>query len=127
MGVEVTPVEDKAERLERALTEVAIETWRLSRLLERVVERLDAGEQVRYVGQLRYFTKTVAERLAEVDLKVVSLEGQPFDEGTAASALNIGDFHPDDRLVVDQMLEPIVMGADGLKRQGTVRLRKVVP
>ena len=43
----------------------------------------------------------------------------------AASAINIGDFSPDDVLLVDQMLEPIIMGPNGLRKQGTVMLRKV--
>jgi len=43
----------------------------------------------------------------------------------AASAINIGDFGPDDLLLVEQMVEPIIMGPDGLRRQGTVMLRKV--
>ena len=43
----------------------------------------------------------------------------------AASAINIGDFGPDDVLLVEQMVEPIIMGPDGLRRQGTVMLRKV--
>ena len=43
----------------------------------------------------------------------------------AASALNLGDFGPDDMLLVDQMVEPIIMGPSGLRKQGTVMLRKV--
>ena len=43
----------------------------------------------------------------------------------AASALNLGDFGPDDVLLVDQMVEPIIMGPNGLRKQGTVMLRKV--
>ena len=54
----------------------------------------------------------------------MNVEGQSFDIGMAVSALNIGDFEPDDELIVDQMLEPIVMGPDGLKKQGTVMLKK---
>ena len=34
-------------------------------------------------------------------------------------------FGPDDVLLVDQMLEPIIMGPTGLRKQGTVMLRKV--
>jgi hypothetical protein len=45
----------------------------------------------------------------------------------AATALNAEDFDPDDNLVVDQMLEPIIMGEEGLARTGTVILRKVEP
>jgi hypothetical protein len=48
----------------------------------------------------------------------------PVQVGMAASALNIGDFGPDDALLVDQMVEPIIMGPEGLVRSGTVMLRK---
>ncbi len=39
--------------------------------------------------------------------------------------LNIEEFDSQDALVVDQMLEPIIMGPDGVIRTGTVTLRKV--
>lgn len=42
----------------------------------------------------------------------------------AATPVNIEEFEANDTLVVDQMLEPILMGADGLVRSGTVTLRK---
>src|SRR5689334_13522441 len=114
----------RSDALERSLIEVAVDTWRLSRLFGRVVTKLDAGEQVRYANQLRYFQRKIDEELEAVGLKLVTVEGQPFDPGIAASAVNLGDFHPDDALLIDQMVEPIVMGAGGLKRAGTVLLRK---
>lgn len=89
------------------------------------MNKLDAGEAGRYLNQLRYFQKKVEESLDATGLKLVNVEGQPFDPGMAASALNIGDFGPDDALLVDQMVEPIIMGTEGLKKQGTVLLRKV--
>lgn len=112
------------EQMERSLIDVAVESWRFSRLFARVVSKLDAGEGVRYINQLRYFQKKVEESLDASGLKLVNVEGQPFDPGMAASALNIGDFGPDDHLLVDQMVEPIIMGPEGLKKQGTVMLRK---
>jgi hypothetical protein len=114
-----------AERLERSLIEMAVESWRFSRLFARMVSKLDAGEGSRYVNQLRYFQKRVEESLDGSGLKLVNVEGQQFDPGMAASAINIGDFGPDDVLLVEQMVEPIIMGPDGLRRQGTVMLRKV--
>lgn len=115
----------QTDQLERSLIDIAIESWRFSRLFARVVNKLDAGEAGRYVNQLRYFQKKVEESLDLAGLKLVNVEGQPFDIGMAASALNIGDFEPDDILLVDQMIEPIIMGVEGLKKQGTVMLRKV--
>ena len=115
---------DRSETLEQSLIEVAVETWRLSRLFARVLAKLDAGEQGRYANQLRYFQKKVEEQLHTAGLQLVSVEGQFFDTGMAATAVNLVDFGPEDSLLVEQMVEPIVMGADGLKRAGTVLLRK---
>lgn len=115
----------QSELLENLLLNIAVESWRFSRLFARVVNKLDAGEAGRYVNQLRYFLKRVEENLDAAGFKLVNVEGQLFDTGMAASALNIADFEPDDTLLVNQMLEPIIMGSDGLKKQGTVMLRKV--
>jgi len=43
----------------------------------------------------------------------------------AATPLNIEEFKPEDTLIVDQMLEPIVMGANGVIRTGTVMLKRM--
>jgi hypothetical protein len=112
---------------ENALIAIAADTWRLLRLVDRILVKLDAGDSQRYMGQLRYFKQQVEINLESAGLKLVNLEGQLFDEGTAASAINIGDFGADDQLLVDQMLEPIIMGSDGIRKQGTVMLRKVTP
>lgn len=37
-----------------------------------------------------------------------------FNPGMAATPLNIEDFNSEDTLIIDQMLEPIIMGKDGL-------------
>jgi hypothetical protein len=116
---------DRGEQLERSLMDIAVESWRFSRLFARLVSKLDAGEGSRYVNQLRYFQKKLEDSLEASGMKIVNVEGQPFDPGMAASAINIGDFGPEDVLLVDQMVEPIIMGAEGLRKQGTVMLRKV--
>jgi len=116
---------DRSEQLERSLIDMAVESWRFARLFSRLVSKLDAGEGSRYVNQLRYFQKRLEDSLEASGLKIVNVEGQPFDPGMAASAINIGDFEPDDVLLVDQMVEPIIMGEEGLRKQGTVMLRKV--
>ena len=113
------------EQTELSLIEIAVEAWRFSRLFEKVVGKLDAGESGRYFNQIRYFQKKVEEGLSASGLKLVNVEGQAYDAGMAATALNLGDFGPDDLLLVEQMLEPIIMGQKGLRKQGTVILKKV--
>ena len=121
----MTQQAESSEQMEQSLIDIAVESWRFSRLFGKVVSKLDAGESGRYINQMRYFQKKVEESLGSNGLKLVSVEGQPYDPGMAASALNLGDFGRDDVLFVDQMVEPIVMGPNGLRKQGTVMLRKV--
>ena len=116
---------NQSEQLESSLIAMVVESWRFSRLFIRVIGKLDAGEAPRYINQFRYFQKKMEESLEATGLKIVNVEGQPFDPGMAASALNVGDFEADDVLLVDQMVEPIIMGSEGLKRPGTVTLRKM--
>jgi hypothetical protein len=113
----------KSER--KALVDVSVEGWRFARVFNRLLGKLDAGEVPRYANQVRYFLKKIDDGLDSLGLRIVSLEGQPYDPGMAISALNVADFEPDDCLVVDQMVEPIVIGPEGLVRGGTVTLAKV--
>jgi hypothetical protein len=110
--------------LEQSLIDLAIDGWRFSRTFGKLVSKLDAGESGRYINQARYFQKKVEDALQANGLKLVNVEGHPYDTGMAASALNVGDFGPDDVLIVDQMVEPIIMGPTGLRKQGTVMLKK---
>ncbi len=107
-----------------ALIDLSVESWRFSRLFARVLNKLDAGEGQRYVNQYRYYVKRMEDSLLSAGLRLVNVEGQAYDPGFAATAANLGDFGPNDVLLVDQMIEPIIMGSEGLVRAGTVMLRK---
>jgi len=111
-------------RLKDCLVEITVESWRFARLFSRALGKLDAGEASRYSNQLRYYLKRLEESLGATGLRIVNLEGQPYDPGMAATALNIADFGPEDRLLVDQMIEPIIMSDAGLVKTGTIMVRK---
>ena len=113
------------DRLTNSLLEIAVESWRFGRLVDRLLMKLDAGEQGRYRSQFRWFQRKLEESLLEAGMRIVNVEGHSFDAGMAATPLNIGEFGPEEDLVVEQMLEPIIMGPEGLVRTGTVTLRKV--
>ena len=114
-----------AEGLEKALLDLVIESWRFTKLFQRLLTKVDAGEGSRYINQYRYYLRRLEDCLSQAGFHVANIEGHPYDAGMAASALNIGDFGPDEVLLVDQMVEPIIMGPEGLVRPGTVMLRKV--
>jgi len=113
------------EAMRDALISMAVESWRFGRVFDRLLMKLDAREQNRYKSQSRWFIKKVKEALEQADLRIVNVEGHPFDPGMAATPLNIEEFDANDVLMVDQMIEPIIMGKEGLIKTGTVTLRKV--
>lgn len=110
----------------RPFIELVIESWRLAKLFQRVLGKLDATEANRYVNQVRYFQRRVDDSLALTGMSLVTLEGQPYDTGMAITPLNIADFGPDEMLIVDQMIEPILMGQTGIIKSGTALLRQAV-
>lgn len=117
--------EPTKQALSQSLLDISVEAWRFGKLFDRLLSKLDAGEQGRYRNQFRWFQKKIDESLGVAQLRVVNVEGHPYDPGMAATPINIDEFDAQDSLVVDQMLEPILMGPDGVIKTGTVTLRKV--
>lgn len=115
----------RIEMLTQVVIGIAVESWRFGKTYERLLTKLDAGEQNRYKSQFRWFMKKVEEALEQADLRIVNVEGHLFDPGMAATPLNIEEFDANDALMVDQMIDPIIMGKEGLIKTGTVTLRKV--
>ena len=114
----------EVEAVESALVNIATESWRITKVFERQLNKMDATEQGRYRNQFRWFLKKVEENLLDTDFTIVNVEGQVFDPGMAATPINLDEFEAGDRLVVDQMMEPIILRQGSVVRSGTVVLRK---
>jgi hypothetical protein len=117
----------ETERILAALIELSVESWRFQKLFGKALAKLDVADANRFLNQHRFFLRKIDDSLGGAGIRLVNIEGQPYEVGAAVTALNIGDFAADDRLVVDQMIEPVVMGESGLLRMGTVMLRKLEP
>lgn len=115
------------EDLSKSLLDIVIESWRFARLSSRVLDQLGSDEQSRYRSQYSWFEKKLQQSLGEIDLKIVSVEGHPLDSGLPVTALNLEDFTPDETLVVDQMIEPIIKSSTGIVRTGVVTVRREQP
>ena len=113
------------ERHKDAIINLAIESWHFAKNYERAITRLNTNRTERYTRQLEQFIQKAEESLEEVGLRIVNVEGTPYDPGMAATPLNIEDFGPEDQLVVDKMLEPIIMEGTDLAKTGTVTLRRI--
>lgn len=119
--------EELEDSTAKALQTVAKEAWRLERVCDRLLAKLPHNEWKRFDGRLRWFRKQLDSALEDAGMRLVNIEGQPFEVGTAATALNIEDFREGDQLVVDKMIEPILMGRNGILEMGTVTVRRAEP
>jgi len=119
MGNEVTV------NYEEIIVKIVTENWRLMKLFMKVITKLDASEANRYFNQVRYFQKTIHDSLDEAGMKLVNLEGQFYDAGMAAAPLNTDEFEADDKLIVEQMIEPLIMKDGTIRKQAIINLAKV--
>lgn len=102
------------------LVTLSVESWKLIRLFQRAVGKLEPSEQVKFVNQARYFQKKIDAMLDARGIRLQSLEGMPFEPGLAATPLNLDEFDGGaDQLFVVQMIEPVVMGPSGVVKTGT--------
>ncbi|MDT0619938.1 hypothetical protein RM531_15830 [Salinisphaera sp. P385] len=104
---------------------LALEAWRFANTTMRIVGKLHASDQRRHVSQVDWFRGKVHSVLERIGVRLVDLTGQRFESGMAVTPLNLDDFEPDDVLEIEQMIEPVVMGEEGVLQVGTVTLRKV--
>lgn len=115
---------EEREHLRSSLVDLSVESWRFAKVFERMAASFEEPEKGRHVARLRWFLKRTEEVLDASGLRIVNVEGHPFDPGVAATPLNIEEFGPEDGLEVEQMLEPIIMSGERLVRTGTVLLRR---
>jgi len=57
------------EAMRDAVISMAVESWRFGRVFDRLLTKLDAGEQNRYKSQFRWFIKKVEDALEQVELR----------------------------------------------------------
>jgi predicted anti-sigma-YlaC factor YlaD len=107
-----------------ALADLAGESWRFAQEYRRLLPKLDANEQNRYTHKLNYFVQRLQSCLEEVQLSLVTLEGQPYEMGIAADILNLDEYPPGEDLVIDQMIEPVIMGPNGIVKPGKAMVKR---
>jgi len=114
----------KCEESQDYLVSLAVEAWRLSRHFSRALQDLDAGLADRHMNRVRFFERSLTNLLGKAGIQLANLEGQPFESGAAVTALNLEDYPDSDSLVIDQMIEPVVLGTSGVLRAGTATVKE---
>lgn len=116
--------EASVDRYTEAIAQIAVEEWRFRRVFERMVKLLDDKNSQKLKNQYTWFTKRVEMALTTAGFRTVSFENQDYEAGMPVSALNLGDFAPNELLVVEQMIEPVIMVNNEVQKFGTVLLRR---
>jgi hypothetical protein len=117
--------ETNIEEYKDAVINLVTESWRFTMVYQRMLTNLDVSEHKKYTSQLRWHVKKLEESLEEGGLRIVNVEGHPYDPGMAATPVNIEDFDTDELLVVNRMLEPIIMEGTVLVKTGKVTVRRI--
>lgn len=113
------------EALRKSLTNIAVEAWRLEKLMFKMLQNLDVKDQQRYSSKLRWFVKSTYTSLEEAGMRIVDYEGCPYDSGIPATPINLDDFSEIDTLYISQMIEPVIVDKNGnVVHTGTVALQK---
>ena len=116
--------DESADGYKEAIIKLATESWHFTTVYQRMLTILDASEHRKYTSQLRWHIKKMEESLEEGGLRIVNVEGQPYDPGMAVTPVNIEDFDADAPLVVNRMLKPIIMEGTTLAKMGRVTLKR---
>lgn len=125
MSTDLDDLTQENERLRKSIVSIAIEAWRLERILQRLLLSLDVKEQSRYTSKLRWFVKSTYASLTESGLSLVDYEGHAYDSGIPVTPINLDDFSDDDDLYISQMVEPVIVDKNGcVVHTGTVSLQK---
>lgn len=106
----------------QSLLGLAVEAWRFTNVFDRAVSKLEPKEQTRYQNQKQWFVRNLHEALQQSDLRFVDVTGQIYEPGMAVTPINLDECSPDQVLIVERMLEPIIMHQDQLLKMGTVSL-----
>ena len=106
--------------MKNQIIDLAIESWRLSKFTQELIEDRDITEQEKFNRKVLWFNDKLEKILETLNIKLVNLEDSKFDIGMPVKAINIEEFKGCEELVITKMLEPVVMCDDLLDRTGTV-------
>ncbi len=108
-------------RSEDGYAKLAVEHWRLIRVLTRLVDRLPVESQARVAAQARFASAQLESAVSDQGLSLTTFDGRPFEPSLPVTAVNAQDFPGSVDLIISETVEPTVI-ADGR----VIQLGKVI-
>jgi len=108
--------------IEANFAQLAVEYWKLLRILERALESLPDQSKERVASQVRYASSRLETLLAEEKMSLQTFDGMDFEVNLPASAINADEFEGGTNSVVERTLEPAVISNMRILLMGKVYL-----
>jgi hypothetical protein len=112
------------ENLELIVAQMAVEYWRLARLVTRAVELAPEDSRQRLAASARYTAARVNEILDGQKISIVEFDGADFEVNLPASPINGDAFPGEARLIVERTIEPAIICDTRVIITGKVLLAK---
>jgi hypothetical protein len=94
---------------DETVAKLAVEYWKLLRVLERALDNVPDDRRERYASQGRYAADQLNELLKDRKMSVQSFDGMDFEINLPASPVNGDEFARDVHVVVVRTIEPAVI------------------
>ena len=106
------------------LANLSVEYWRLLRMYERAVKEQAPEKQFKASAQLRYSIKKLHKIMEKNGMRLITYEEKKYTPNLPVTVLNGDDFDDNEKLIIDQTLEPTIIESDQVLMFGKVVVRK---
>ncbi len=100
---------DEQGRQDAAVTDMAVDFWKLLRVSERIMSALPEEKRKRIAAQVRFSAGRLESHLDVLGVSLPTFEGQVFGPELPAIAVNADEFEDVEILIVDSAVEPAVI------------------
>jgi hypothetical protein len=109
---------------EDTIARLAVEYWKLLRMVERAIERAPENAKQRMSSQARYAASRLDALLGEQNMSLQVFDGMEFEVNLPASPINGEEFHEPKGPVVERTIEPAVISNMRVVIMGKVLLSR---
>jgi hypothetical protein len=109
---------------DQALTQLAVQYWKLCAAFEREVALGAEGRREAGEAQLRFARRKLDTILEQEGMHLQTFDGAPWSPEIPASAINPEDVADGAGATIANTIEPTVIGAEGILHNGKILLKQ---
>lgn len=117
-------ISEEEDREETAISDMAIDFWKLLRVSERIMAGLPEERRKRISAQLRFSAGRLDSHLDALGVTLATFEGQNFGPELPAIAVNADEFDNVNALIIESAVEPAVIRNGKVIQNARVMLKE---